>query len=81
MNIKSIIASMYETYTLMGALIGEGVDKEGYKTAVGYGSRTSEGPEGTRRQIRRVGPKTPSGKTEPSRKIRSGEKQHRPARG
>lgn len=79
MNIESIIASMYETYTLMGALIGEGVDKDGYKNEVGYGSRTSKGPEGMRRQIRRVGPKTPSGKTEPSQKIKSGGKQHRPA--
>ena len=77
MNTKAILLSMYETYTLMGALIGEGVDKEGYKTAVGYGSRTSKGPEGMRRQINKVGPKTPSGTTEPSRKIKSGEKQHR----
>ena len=64
----------------MGALIGEGVDKEGYKKAVGYGSRTSEGPEGIRRQIKRKGVKTPTGKTEPSRKLKSGEPQHRPAR-
>ena len=81
MKTKAILLSMYESYTLMGALIGEGVDKKGYETAVGYGSRTSKGPEGTRRQIRRKGPKTPLGRTEPSRKLKSGEKQHRPARG
>lgn len=82
MNTKAILLSMYETYTLMGALIGEDLDKEGYKKAVGYGSRTSYGRDGTlRRQIRRKAPITPSGKTEPSRKPQSGEQLHRPARG
>jgi hypothetical protein len=78
---EKILESIYGSYVLLGTLIREAVDKEGYKTAVGYGSRTSEGPDGTRRQIKKVGPKTKSGKIEPSRKMKSGEKQHRPARG
>jgi len=78
---EQILESIYGSYVLLGTLIREAVDKKGYKKAVGYGSRTSVGPEGEPiRQIRRVAPKKKSGGTEPPRKPKSFEKQHRPAR-